>query len=179
MMMVAEMRDGSGEEVEGSAKDAGDDSLAEAEFHDAHFLVFEVAVGGLDDPVESAVLLGVVDLAEGAVQDDHAEPLEAAEPLVEDEAFQVEEPEQAEELAGGVEVVHYGAVLEEEVGEVQQDQVALLQVSEVHPVQLQQREQPGQLQEEPEDLVCLIDSEQLEKVVSLQAYSLLAAVVFG
>ena len=55
--------------------------------------MLEVAVGGLHDAVEAAVLLGVVDLAEGAVQDDHADPLEAAEPLVQDEPLQVQEPE--------------------------------------------------------------------------------------
>ncbi len=82
--------------------------------------MLEVAVGGLHDSVEAAVLLGVVDLAEGAVQDDHAEPLEAAEPLVQDEALQVQEPEQVQELARGVEVVHDCAVLEDEVGEVEQ-----------------------------------------------------------
>lgn len=109
------MYDVSHEEIQAGAQDARDYSLAEAQLHDAHLLVFEVAVGGLDYPVESAVLLGVVDLAEGTVQDDHAEPLEAAEPLVEDEPFKVDEPSKIQKFAGGVEVIEDCAVLEKEV----------------------------------------------------------------
>jgi hypothetical protein len=40
--------------------------------------MFEVAIRGLHYSVESAVFLGVVDLAESAVQHEHAEPLETA-----------------------------------------------------------------------------------------------------
>ena len=82
-------------------------------------------------------------------------------------------------MAGGVEVVHDCAVLEDEVGEVEQEDVVFLEVGEVYPFELEEGEEPGQLQEKPEDLVGFVDPEELEEVVSLEADSLLAAVVFG
>ena len=84
-----------------------------------------------------------------------------------------------QELARGVEVVHDCAVLENEVGEVEKEDVAFLQVGEVYPFELEEGEEPGQLQEEPEYLVGFVDPEELEEVVSLEADSLLPAVVFG
>ena len=138
------MYDRSHEEIKAGADDACDYSPAEAQLHDAHLLMLEVAVGGLHDPVEAAVLLGVVDLAEGAVQHEHAEPLEAAQPLVQDEALEVQEPEQAQQLARGVEVLYYCAVLEDEIGEVKKQDVALLEMGEVYSLKLKQSEEPSQ-----------------------------------
>ena len=69
--------------------------------------------------------------------------------------------------------------MEDEVGEVEKEDVAFLQVGEVYPFELEEGEEPGQLQEEPKDLVGFVDPEELEEVVSLEADSLLPAVVFG
>lgn len=77
--------------------------------------MLEVSVRSLDNPVEATVLLGIVYLPECAMENNHAEPLETTEPLVQDECFQVQEPKQIQKLAGGVEVIDDGAVLKDEV----------------------------------------------------------------
>ena len=46
-------------------------------------------------------------------------------------------------MAGGVEVVHDCAVLEDEVGEVEQEDVVFLEVGEVYPFELEEGEEPG------------------------------------
>jgi len=112
------MYDESNKEIKTGTDKSSDNSPAKTELHDAHLLILEVVVGCFDNPVEAAVLLSVVYFSEGAVKDYHTEPLEAAEPLVEDESFEVEEPKEIQILAGGVEVVHYRAVLKDEVREI-------------------------------------------------------------
>jgi hypothetical protein len=51
--------------------------------------MLEVSIRSLDNPVEATILLGIVYLPECAMENNHAEPLETTEPLVQDECFQV------------------------------------------------------------------------------------------
>ena len=93
------MYDRSHKEIKTGSDNACNYSSAKTKLHNAHLLMLEITIGSLDYSVKAAVLLCVVDLAEGSVQDYHTEPLETAEPLIDDEAFKIEKPKQPQVLA--------------------------------------------------------------------------------